>query len=65
MANLLIVGRFGSPLALELEVIHLDLCRGHESFMGDGKFPIEVVITLPLHIGCEVVAGDDGEGFKK
>jgi hypothetical protein len=32
--------------------------------MGDGKFPVKVVIMLPLHIGCEVVAGDDGVGFK-
>jgi hypothetical protein len=32
--------------------------------MGDGKFPVKVVIMLPLHIGCEVVAGDYGVGFK-
>ena len=32
--------------------------------MGDSKFPIEVVIMLPLHIGREVVAGNDGVGFK-
>jgi hypothetical protein len=33
--------------------------------MGDGKFPVEVVVMLPLHIGREVVAGDYGVGFKK
>ena len=32
--------------------------------MGDGKFPVEVVVMLPLHIGREVVAGNDGVGFK-
>ncbi len=32
--------------------------------MGEGKFPIEVVVMLPLHIGCEVVAGDYEVGFK-
>ncbi len=32
--------------------------------MGDGKFPVEVVVMLPLHIGREVVAGDDRVGFK-
>jgi hypothetical protein len=32
--------------------------------MGDGRFPIEVVVMLPLHVGREVVAGDNGIGFK-
>ncbi len=32
--------------------------------MGNGKFPIEVVIVLSLHVGCKVVAGDDGVGLK-
>jgi hypothetical protein len=32
--------------------------------MCDGKFSVEVVVMLPLHVSCEVVAGDDGVGFK-
>jgi hypothetical protein len=32
--------------------------------MGEGKFPVEVVVMLPLHIDHEVVAGDYGVGFK-
>ncbi len=32
--------------------------------MGDGKFPVKVIVMLSLHIGCEVVAGDNREGFK-
>jgi hypothetical protein len=32
--------------------------------MCDGKFSVKVVIMLPLHVSCEVVAGDDGVGFK-
>ncbi len=32
--------------------------------MGNGKFPVKVVIVLLLHVGCIVVAGDDGVGLK-
>jgi hypothetical protein len=32
--------------------------------MCDSKFPVEVAVMLPLHVGREVVAGDDGVGFK-
>ncbi len=32
--------------------------------MCDGKLSIEVVVMLPLHVSREVVAGDDGVGFK-
>ncbi len=32
--------------------------------MCDGKFSVEVVVMLPLHVSREVVAGDDGVGFK-
>jgi hypothetical protein len=33
--------------------------------MCDGKFSVKVVVMLPLHVSCEVVAGDDGVGLKK
>ncbi len=32
--------------------------------MCDGKFSVEVVVMLPLHVSREVVAEDDGVGFK-
>ncbi len=32
--------------------------------MCDGKFSVEVVVMLPLHVSCEVVAGDDRVGFE-
>ncbi len=32
--------------------------------MGNSKFPVKVVIVLSLHVGCKVVAGDDGVGLK-
>ncbi len=32
--------------------------------MCDGKFSVKVVLMLPLHVSCEVVAGDDGVSFK-
>ena len=35
--NLLIIGRFGSPCALILKVVHLGLTRGNKTLMGNGK----------------------------
>ena len=32
--------------------------------MCDGKFSVEVVVMLPLHVSREVVAGDNGVGFE-
>ncbi len=32
--------------------------------MCDGKFSVEVIVMLLLHVSREVVAGDDGVGFK-
>jgi hypothetical protein len=34
--NLLVVGRFGSPITLEFKVVHLGLGSGHESLVGTG-----------------------------
>ncbi len=63
--NLFVVERFGSPLARSLEVIKVQLGKGHEGFVGNGERPIEKVVVLLLHVGFEVVAGLDKVGVEQ
>jgi hypothetical protein len=62
--NLFVVGRFGSPLTRIFEIVEVGLCIGHENFVGQGELPVEVAIMLLLHIGIEVVAGNDQVGVE-
>ncbi len=64
--NLLVVGRFGTPLALHLQVGLLAHRTGHEVFVGDsGESPIKVIFMLLLDVLFEVVAWDNGIGVEE
>ena len=62
--DLFVVGRFGSPVTLVLEIVKVGLARGHESLVDNGERPIEVAIVLLFHVGFEIVAGNNQVGIE-
>ncbi len=43
----------------------MGLSEGHENFVGLGECPVEVAVMLLLHVGFEVVAGNDKVGVEE
>ncbi len=63
--DLFVVGRFGTPLTRILEVVEVGVRKGHENFVVQGKCSVEVAVMLLLHVGFEVVAGNDEVGVEE
>ena len=63
--DLFVVERFGTPLTRILEVVEVGVRKGHENFVVQGKCSVEVAVMLLLHVGFEVVAGNDEVGVEE
>jgi len=64
--NLLVIGRFGTPLPLHPEPIILAQGRGHEGLVSEiDELAVKVVIIEAPDVRLEVVAGDGMIGFKQ
>ena len=55
----------GAPLTRILEIVEVGLHKGHKNFVGQGECPIDVAVMLLLHVGFEVVAGNDEVGIEE
>ncbi len=56
---------FGTPLTRILEIVKVGLRKGHENFVGQGECSIKVSVMFLLHVGFEVVAGNDEVGVEE